>query len=396
MQLDGIRILDLTHLLPGPYATQLLTDAGADVVKVENPAQGDLARQMPPLTDRDVGAMFDSLNRGKRSVALDLKTEPGREVFYELAKSADVVFEQFRPGVVDRLKIDYESLREHNDDLVYCSLSGYGQTGPDADRAGHDLNYAGVAGLLDMTRENPDARPQIPGYQVGDFAGGLFAAFAVVGALLSRELGNTGGEYVDVAMTDVVLSFSQAIAHEALTGGNPRPGETPLTGQFPWYDVYECEDGRYLTLAALEPQFWEAFCTEVSRENLVEAHMSDDPDVRAALREELEDLFASRPRDEWLDALSDETMAGPVNTPAEALEHPQIEARNVVEHPDDAPPRVGFPAKSTSGAESTDEWIPGLGEHTEEVLRDVGLSDEDIATLREADAIPSGRSPRES
>ncbi|NHN60858.1 MULTISPECIES: CaiB/BaiF CoA-transferase family protein [Halorussus] len=387
MRLDGVRVLDLTRLLPGPYATQLLADAGADVVKVEDPDRGDYAREMGPFTDRDVGAMFDSVNRGKRSVAVDLKSEAGREAFYALVESADAVVEQFRPGVVDRLGVDYETLRKHNGELVYCSLSGYGQTGPYADRAGHDLNYVGLAGLLDMTREDADAPPQIPGYQVADLGGGLFAAFAVVGALASRELGNTGGEYVDVAMSDVVLSFSQSVAYPALTGGNPRPGETELTGGVPWYDVYECADGRYVTLAALEPAFWAAFCEAVGREDLTGKHGTDDPAVREALRDELAALFASRSRERWLETLGDETMTAPVNTPAEAVEHPQFEARGVVERPDDAPPRVGFPGRSSAEPEATDERVPERGQHTDEVLREVGLADADLAALREADAI---------
>ncbi|MFD1565554.1 CaiB/BaiF CoA transferase family protein [Haloarchaeobius amylolyticus] len=386
MQLDSVQVLDLTRLLPGPYATQLLADAGADVVKVEDTDTGDYARQLPPLTDRDVGALFDSVNRGKRSVALDLKSPEGRTAFYRLVETADVVIEGFRPGVVDRLEIDYETLTEYNDELVYCSLSGYGQTGPYADRAGHDLNYVGVAGLLDMTREDESAPPQIPGYQIGDFGGGLFAAFSVVGGLLSRELGN-GGEYVDVAMTDVVASFSQAIAYEALTGDEPRPGETPYTGQYPWYDVYETADGQYVTFAALEEKFWVAFCEEVGREDFLDVHGSDDPAELKAVREELEALFASRSRDEWLETLSDETAVGPVYTPAEALDDRQLEARGLVERPDDAPPRVGFPAAGSDAPESHDESLPAHGEHTDDLLASVGYDEAQRADLRDAGVI---------
>ncbi|SFS87110.1 CaiB/BaiF CoA transferase family protein [Halostagnicola kamekurae] len=386
MRLDSIRILDLTRLLPGPYATQLFADVGADVIKVEDTDAGDYARHMPPTTDRDTGALFDSVNRGKRSVALDLKSEGGREAFYDLVADADVVFEQFRPGVAERLEIEYETLREYNDELVYCSLSGYGGTGPYARRAGHDLNYVGVAGLLEMTRADESMAPQIPGYQIADLGGGLFAAFSIVGGLLSRELGE-GGEYVDVSMTDVVASFSQTVAHEALTGDDPRPGETALTGQYPWYDVYEASDGRYVTLAALEPKFWEAFCEEVRREELIDAHGTDDAAELEAVREEVESLFAGRTRDAWLEALSDETMTGPVCTPAEALEHPQLEARGIVERPDDAPPRVGFPAVGSATPESLDESVPDHGEHTDELLASVGYGEDERAALRDRGAI---------
>jgi alpha-methylacyl-CoA racemase len=386
MRLDDVRVLDLTRLLPGPYATQLLADMGADVVKIEDTGAGDYARHTPPVTDRGTGALFDSVNRGKRSVAIDLKSDEGREAFLDLAADADVVFEQFRPGVVDRLGVDYESVREVNDEVVYCSLSGYGNSGPYRERAGHDLNYIGVAGLLDMTRNGEDDAPRVPGYQIGDLGGGLFAAFSIVSALLSRELGNTGGEYIDVSMTDVVASFSQSIAYEALAGDDPRPGETALTGLYPWYDVYECADGQYLTLGALEPEFWQAFCEEVGKEEWVGEHMTGDPDRRAALREALEELFVEKPRDAWLEELSDQTMTGPVLSPAEAFEHEQL-AERVVKRPDDAPPRVGFPAAGTDAPEGTDESVPGHGEHTAAVLHEAGLSDEDVEALRDAGAI---------
>jgi crotonobetainyl-CoA:carnitine CoA-transferase CaiB-like acyl-CoA transferase len=386
MRLDDVRVLDLTRLLPGPYATQLLADMGADVVKVEDTGAGDYARHTPPVTDRGTGALFDSVNRGKRSVAIDLKSDEGREAFMSLAAEADVVFEQFRPGVVDRLGVDYESVREVNDDVVYCSLSGYGATGPYRERAGHDLNYVGVAGLLDMTRNDEDDAPRVPGYQIGDLGGGLFAAFSIVSALLSRELGNTGGEFIDVSMTDVVASFSQSIAYEALAGDAPRPGETALTGLYPWYDVYECAEGRYLTLGALEPEFWQAFCEEVGKDEWIGEHMTGDPDRRAALRAGLEELFAERSRDEWLADLSDQTMTAPVLSPAEAFEHDQL-AERVVKRPDDAPPRVGFPAAGTDAPTDTDESVPGHGEHTDAVLREVGLDEAEIEALRDDGAV---------
>jgi crotonobetainyl-CoA:carnitine CoA-transferase CaiB-like acyl-CoA transferase len=387
MRLDGVRVLDLTRLLPGPYASQLLADAGADVVKIEDTGAGDYARHMPPATDAGHGAVFDAVNRGKRSVGIDLKSDQGTEVFYRLVEDADVVFEQFRPGVVERLGVDYDTLREYNDDLVYCSLSGYGQNGPHAEMAGHDLNYIGLAGLLDMTRESEDETPRLPGYQVADMGGGLFAAFSIVAALASRELGNTGGEYVDVGLTDAVVSFSQALAPEALSGENPRPGETALTGQYPWYDVYEAKEG-YVTLAALEPQFWRAFCEAVDREEWVGKHMTGDPAERQALREGLEELFAQRTRDEWVEFFTgvDAAVDG-VYTPAETMEHPQIEARGYVERPDDGQPRVGFPARGSEIDHGASTQVPGHGEDTDAVLRDAGFDADAITALRDAGAI---------
>ncbi|MFC5969781.1 CaiB/BaiF CoA transferase family protein [Halomarina salina] len=406
MQLTDVRVLDLTRLLPGPYATQLLADLGADVVKVEDTGAGDYARHMPPMVD-GVGAVFDGVNRGKRSVAIDLKTDAGREAFYALVEDADAVVESFRPGVVERLGVDYDTLSDHNDDLVYVSVTGYGQTGPLADRAGHDLNYVGRAGLLDMTREDEEAAPAVPGYQIGDLGGGLFAAFSVVSGLLSREFGD-GGSYVDVSMADVVLSFGQAHAAEAFqaapsgekdggeagttsseAGGEhagPRPGETPLTGAYPWYDVYEAADG-YVTLAALEPQFWEAFCEAVDRQDLVEYHGTEDDAERTALREELGVIFAERTRDEWAD-LGPQTTVEPVQSIAEAVDDDSFRERVVVGGGDGdsgARPRLGFPA--VCDRPDTDESSPGHGEHTDAVLEAVGYDTGTLTTLREEGVI---------
>ena len=390
MRLDGIRVLDLTRLLPGPYATQLLADSGAEVVKIEDTDAGDYARRSDPRSDRGVGAVFEMVNRGKKSVSIDLKSDGGREVFYRLVEDADVVFEGFRPGVVDRLEIDYETLTSYNEELVYCSLTGYGQDGPRADRVGHDINYVGLAGLLDMTRESASEKPQMPGYPIGDMAGGLFAAFAITEALLSRELGNTGGEYVDVAMTDVVASFSQSVAYQALTEdpAAPRPGETHLTGSVPWYDSYETADGRWVTLAALEPKFWRSFCEAVGKEHLIEAHTDPDPETLANVARELEDLFGQRTREEWEAALGDvEAAFGGVYSPAEMVDHPQITARGLVERPGDAPPRVGFPARSSEPSRASTERVPEQGEHTDDYLSEVGYSDDEIETLRDAGAV---------
>jgi alpha-methylacyl-CoA racemase len=383
MRLDGVQVLDMSQLLPGPYATQMLADAGADVIKVEDTNAGDYARGLPPYTDSGVGAIFDAVNRGKRSVALDLKSKQGREAFLNLAAEADVVFEQFRPGVVQRLGVDYESVREVNEDVIYCSLTGFGQDGPHSDRVGHDLNYVGMAGLLDMTREDEDSKPQMPGYPIGDMAGGLFAAFSIVGALLSRELGNSNGEYVDVAITDVVTSFSQAVAHEALSGDDPRPGDTALTGGFPWYDTYETKDGNYITIGAVEPKFWSTFCNEVNRPDLKDAHMSQDPADLADTREELESLFAERTREEWEDALGDvEATVAPVRTPAEAFGSENTEVRELLDYSGDVP-RVAFPAKSTAEPNEATGSPPSHGEHTGEVLDAVGYEAERISALRD-------------
>lgn len=389
MQLDSVQVLDLTRLLPGPYATQLLADMGADVIKVEDTQSGDYARLVPPYTEAGVGAVFDAVNRGKRSVALDLKSDEGQEALLQLVEDADILIESFRPGVVDRLGVDYETVSEHNEEIIYCSLTGYGQGGPLSDRVGHDLNYVGRAGLLSLTREDADSPPVIPGYPVADMAGGLFAAFSSISALLSRELGDGTGEYIDVAMTDVVLSFSQPVAHEALSDEALTPGETELTGALPWYSVYETADGQHVTFAALEPQFYEAFCDAVDREDLAGKHNTMDPAEREALREELAEIFQSRTREEWTEELAGvEASVEPVYTPSEAVDQEQVEARDLIW--DESRPRIGFPALGSDPPQDQGRPLPNQGEHTDEVLRAHGYADTDLEQLEENGVILRG------
>lgn len=370
MTLDGVRVLDLTRLLPGPYATQLLADLGADVVKVEAPDRGDYAREMAPTTDDGTGRLFDAVNRGKRSAALDLKTVDGREAFEALAAEADVVVEGFRPGTAARLGVGYDDVCEYNPDVVYCSLSGYGQSGAFRERAGHDLNYVAVAGLLDATRQDATEAPRIPGVPVADMAGGLVAALSIAAALLSRERGN-GGAYIDASLADAALSVTQPLSALAFDG-DPRPGDTPLTGAYPWYDIYEAADGGHVAIAALERSFWESFCEAADRPDLVDYHGTADAAEREALRDTLAEVFAARSAREWEDHCGEDGMLARVRTPSEAVALAHFRDRGVV-HDD----RVGFPARVDGDAPSTGESVPGLGEHTDELLREVGPDRDD-------------------
>jgi alpha-methylacyl-CoA racemase len=389
MELDSVRVLDLTRLLPGPYATQLLADMGAEVVKIEDTDAGDYARLVPPYTDAGVGSVFDAVNRGKRSVALDLKSEEGQDALLSLVEDADVLIESFRPGVVDRLGIDYETVSERNEEIVYCSLTGYGQAGPLSEKVGHDLNYVGRAGLLSLTREDADSPPVIPGYPIADMAGGLFAAFGTVSALLDRELGDGTGEYIDVAMTDVVLSFAQPVAYDALNDDGLTPGETELTGALPWYSVYETADGEHVTFAALEPQFYEAFCEAVGREDLTGMHNTTDAAEREALREELTEIFRSRTREEWTEELAGvEASVEPVYSPSEAVDQEQVAAREMVW--DESRPRIGFPALGSDPPQDSGRPLPAQGEHTAEVLAAHGYDEAEIERLADDGVILTG------
>ncbi|MFQ3294684.1 MAG: alpha-methylacyl-CoA racemase [Natrialbaceae archaeon] len=383
MDLSDVTVLDLTRLLPGPYGSQLLADMGAEVIKIEPPDVGDYARFTEPIAPSGQGAVFTAINRGKKSVTLDLKDERGKAAFYRLAEDADVVFEQFRPGVADRLDVGYDDVSEYNEDIIYCSLSGYGQSGPYRDRVGHDLNYSGFAGLVDMTRDAADETPRIPGYPIGDMAGGVFSALSIVSALLSRELGDGDGAYIDISILDTLLSFSQAVMGPAMYGEDPRPGQTELTGKFPCYDVYQTKDDRYVTIAALEPKFWETLCDELGAEHLLEKHRSDDPAVRQAVREELQSTFRMKTRNEWESELGEkDVMLGLVNTPTEVLDDPQVRSRGIVTG-DDELPRIGYPAEVESGLAGSGDSVPDMGEHTEHVLRTCGYSEGDLRELRD-------------
>lgn len=390
MDLSDVHVLDLTRLLPGNYATQLLAEMGARVVKVEEPGRGDYGRYLEPETDEGVSAVFSAVNRGKESITLDLETPEGREVFYQLAAEADVLVESFRPGTVDALGVDYETITQHNPDIVYASLSGYGQDSPYRDRPGHDVNYAGVSGLLDMWRRDESDPPSLPGFPIVDHASGLFTAFCILGQLATDANREASGNYVDVSMTDVGYSFALVGALRAMSGQTPRPGETMLTGTFPSYGIYEASDGRYLTLAALEPQFWEELCTVLDREDLRDSHRSTDPAVREALREELTALFAEKPRQEWVDTFeSTDVPFSVVNTPAEALTDPHVVERNLASDgpPDRDVPHVRFPATVKTGMEDSPVDWPGLGEHSDRILAELGYSEREREQLRDSQII---------
>ena len=256
--LEGITVLDFTRLLPGPFCTQLLCNLGADVIKIEDPKLGDYMRSVPPLVE-GVSYPFLMVNRGKRSLAVDLKTPEGQEILRKLARRADVVVEQFRPGAMARLGAYYDGLAIMNPKLVYCSFSGYGQTGPYKDLPGHDINFQALAGILGVTGVRDDKRPAIPGVPVADLASGFNAALAILAALRTRD--RTGrGEFIDVSIYDTAVTLMVlGLARFLATGEEPVPGETLLTGTFPFYNLYETKDGRWLSVAAVEPKF----CTPV-------------------------------------------------------------------------------------------------------------------------------------
>ncbi len=378
--LAGLRVLDLTRLLPGPVATQHLADLGADVVKIEDTGEGDYARSMGARPG-ETSTFFRLVNRNKRALRLDLKQAEGVAVFRRLTLSADVVVEGFRPGVMDKLGIDYERLAELNPRLVFCSISGYGQDGPYALRAGHDINYIGYAGVLDQIG-TADGPPAVPNFQIGDLLGG--ALTPLVGLLASvidaRATGR--GRRVDVAMTDAVFAHAVFPLAGLLARLKPPPrGADLLSGGVPCYGVYATADGRHLAVGALEKKFWELLCDKLGRPDLKPFHLAFGAQGEQAKRE-LAAVFASQPQSHWVGIFDHvDCCVTPVLTVAEALDNEQLQARRMVVEAEGMP-HLAPPWKLSDYAFAIERSAPAPGQHSEEILREAGYAAEEIASLR--------------
>jgi len=397
--LEGVRVLDLSRLLPGGFCSLLLADLGADVLKVEDTGMGDYVRWSPPLYDGPHesarSALFLALNRNKRSIRLDLKSDGGREALLRLVRQYDVVLESFRPGVLERLGVGYERMREENPGIVYCAISGYGQDGPKVAASGHDMNYLGLVGLLALTGASGGPPVQAAG-QIADLGGGaLMAAFGILAALRERDgspgrPGSGEGQLVDVSMSDGALSWLAMVAGAYFADGNvPRRGEVLLAGAVVCYRPYECADG-FVSLGALEPKFWQAWCRGVGREDLI-ASQFDRPG--SAAHGEVSEIFRARTREEWREfAAEHDCCLEPVLELDEALDSELVRARGMVvaiDQPGAGAPirQLGLPVK-LSRTPGSHARLPGpaLGEHTEEVLREAGYDDAEIAALLEQGA----------
>lgn len=389
--LSGIRVLDLSRLLPGAYASQMLADFGADVIKVEEPGSGDYGRFMPPHGPDGVSLYFTAINRNKRSITLNLKKEEGRDVFLRLVRDADVVLESFRPGVMDRLGLGYEQLKETQPGIIYCAISGYGQDGPYRLRAGHDLNYVGYAGLLHYNR-GVHGEPAMPPTQLADLAGGSYmAVIGILAAVVGRA--QTGeGRKIDVSMTEGAMSLLPLVATAYLnTGKAPRPGHSTLDGGLPCYNIYEAKDGKYVTLAALEPKFWHTFCTHIGHLELLPFHMPVGPGEREEAMDVLRTVFKTKTRDEWVTELAEiDACVGPVYGIDEALndKHAQARGVTVTGGSTEEPFRTLRSFPRMSGAEDEQRYAPPeMGEQTEELLREAGYSDEEVAQFKTGEVI---------
>ncbi len=382
LPLEGVRVLDFSRLLPGPYASLVLADLGADVVKVEDPRGGDYLRWIPPLVGRQSGA-FHALNRNKRSLALDLKAAGAVAVLRRLARGFDVLLESFRPGVLERRGAGYDALRAENPRLVYCSVSGYGQTGPYRDLAGHDLNYCAIAGVLALN--GAEDAPVPLAVQVADVAGGAWIAVAGVLAALHRRSQTGEGGFVDVSMTEGALAMlTMQLGIASARGAPARRGREQLLGAAAWYRTYRARDGRFVALAALEPRLFTRFCEAVGRPDLAGRQMEDDG--RGPV-EELEQLFLARTRDEWARLGREQDLClTPVLEGDELRDDPQLRARGVLGEV--ATPWEGGPVFAASTPVRVDEArvplrpAPELGADTDAVLAEAGFSAEEVAALR--------------
>jgi len=392
MALEGIKVIDMTRLAPGPYCTMFLADLGAEVIKIA-PGGGRAAAQILPRMagEEERRRAHNAAERNKKSIVLDLRRDEARQVFYRLAKTADVIVEEFRPGVVKRLGVDYDTIKGINPRIVYCSITGYGQEGPYRDLAGHDLNYISAGGAQGIIGE-PGGKPVVPTNIIADYAaGGMHAAIGILAALLARE--RTGkGQYVDIAMLDGVVSLMHAEAMAYfLTGQVPGLGHRLLfSGEVPFYGVYETKDGKYISLGVLEPWFYENLCRALGQEDFIAHEWSQEkwPEITSAFKR----IFLTKTRDEWFEWLRQtDTCVAPVFSLDEVFADPQVVGRNMLlelEHPKVGKVKqVGISIKLSETPGAVRSLAPRPGEHTDELLVDLGYTKEEIEELRSLGAV---------
>jgi len=380
--LEGVKVLDLTRLLPGPLATMYLGDYGAEVIKIEDPFIGDYARDLEPKIG-GVGSLYQLVNRGKKSMTLNLQTDEGKEIFRQLVKQADVVIEGFRPGVMARLGLDYDTLSSWNPRIIYCSISGYGQDGPYARKAGHDLNYIGFTGLLyDLLQES--GGPVLPPIQTADIGGGTYhAVIGILQALIGREKKGRG-EFIDVSMTDGVFPFMlPALGYRLAAPGEKQKIFNPITGSLACYFVYQSKDKHWFALAALEEKFFVRFCQVAGLTHLIPDQWNVDK--QDELKKEIQAYFSSLTGEEILQLFSQEDVClTPILSLEEAMENPHIQGRRIFQRFADNPSllTVRNPLATLEGDQCHQSLPPEKGKDTVQILQQLGMKEEEIEKLR--------------
>jgi len=383
--LEGIKVLDLSRLLPFNYCTLMLADLGAEVLKIEEPEIGDYMRWMPPKLKKE-GAIFLMANRNKKSMTLNLRDEKAKEILRTLVKEYDVLFESFRPGVMKKLGVDYDNLKEINPRLVFCSSTGYGQDGPYKDRPGHDMNYISVAGILEATGRHTGA-PVIPGIPIADMSIGIFSAFSILAGVIARD--RTGkGQHIDMSMTDCMVSYNIAnIANFIASRQSPGLEILGISGENPCYNVFKTKDGKFISQGNIEDKFWINLLKLIGREDLKEYQFATG-EKKEEVMDELQKVFLTKTRKEWLELFEGKDICyAPINDAEDMMTDPHVQHREMIkemEHPIEGKvTTVGFPFKFSETPAEIKTPTPTLGQHTEEILKGLGYKDQDIKELRE-------------
>lgn len=386
LPLEGIRVIDLSRYLPGPFCTQLLADFGAEVIKIEQPGIGDPGRQLPPVVN-GVSSRFYTVNRNKKSVTVDIRTENGQKIFKRLVENCDIVVDQFRPGFMDELGLGYESLKDINSRMIYCAISGYGLNGPMRTTAGHDLNYLNLAGITGLTGGR-EGRPAMSGAQIADIAGGtLYSIIAILLALASRE--KTGaGQLCDVSMMDGAVSLlAYTLGEWSGDGILPSIGNGVLSGGYACYNVYESADHRFLSLGAVETKFWAEFCQRLERPQYIQIQW--DKEKQAEVIGDIDLIMKQKTQQEWVEFFSESDICfTPVLNIQEMTENVQVKARRMIETIEDpggsgkAMVLTGIPIKLSATPGEIKLDFPGLGEHNHEIFTAAGYAPEEIERWR--------------
>jgi len=398
LPLEGIVILDLSRMLPGPYASMILADLGAEVIRVEDPKYP--YGSVPPFFQKGryrESAFNSVIMRNKKSIALNLKKEEALGIFYKLVERADIILETFRPKVTKKLKVDYETLSKINKSIIYCSLTGYGQFGPYEQSAGHDLNYIGICGMLDLNKErevlgekDQDRKPVVPGVQSADIGGGLVSTIGILGALIERDKNpNKEGQYIDISMTDCVFSFMPMAAafqfSKGLNNGMTKP-RNPLHGEVPFYSIYKTKDNKYLSVGAIEIKFWRGVCLGLEREDLIPKGNAIGREKEEVFRE-VQKEFLKKTQEEWMEIFSKiDSCVMPVQNFSAACEDPQIKAREMVtdlEHPIFGTiHNVNSPIKYSRTPLSIRNLAPNIGQNASEILNWLKYSTKEIESFK--------------